>query len=276
VPALLDPKRSTAGIPNTYLSAWAHLYLALVWKLRNNDFYVATHLLEMLLIDPTYARLDFAPDLWEQLFRPHLANIEIWFQQEYENILKVACMPKVPNLLKRGVHNNNHHHQKNDSNGAESIRDEVGFTLIIFNGRTICEVFLFLCVTMMMTTTMMIHEQLEQPPMPMQVPATGDLHQEQVVRLELLNKLYMDCLDMNTQQYAQYYKDWMAYAAGGMRSGDEPSLPKTQTPPTPKQHETPPPPKVAAAGVQTMPLATLIEEEGSDDEVSGKRRINSL
>jgi hypothetical protein len=127
---------------------------------------------------------------------------------------------------------------------------------------------------MMMTT--MIHEQLEQPPMSMQVPATGDLHQEQVVRLELLNKLYMDCLDMNTQQYAQYYKDWMAYAAGGMRSGDEPSLPKTQTPPTPKQHETPPPPKVAAAGVQTMPLATLIEEEGSDDEVSGKRRINSL
>ncbi|CAM6032894.1 unnamed protein product [Sphagnum compactum] len=180
VPALLDPKRTTAGIPNTYLSAWAHLYLALVWKLRNNDFYVATHLLEMLLIDPTYARLDFAPDLWEQLFRPHLANIEIWFQQEYENILK---------------------------------------------------------------------EQLKQPPMSMQVPATGDLHQEQVVRLELLNKLYMDCLDMNTQQYAQYYKDWMAYAAGGMRSGDEPSLPKTQTPPTPKQHETPPPPKPAAESI---------------------------
>ncbi|CAK9276088.1 unnamed protein product [Sphagnum jensenii] len=193
VPALLDPKSSTTGIPNTYLSAWAHLYLALVWKLRNNDFYVATHLLEMLLIDPTYARLDFAPDLWEQLFHPHLANIEIWFQQEYENILKVACTTKVPNLLKRGVHNNNHHHQKNNSH--------------------------------------------------------GDLHQEQVVRLELLNKLYMNCLDMNTQQYAQYYKDWMAYAAGGMRSGDEPSLPKTQTPPTPKQHETPPPPKVAAKSI---------------------------
>ncbi|CAK9232698.1 unnamed protein product [Sphagnum troendelagicum] len=193
VPALLDPKSSTTGIPNTYLSAWAHLYLALVWKLRNNDFYVATHLLEMLLIDPTYARLDFAPDLWEQLFHPHLANIEIWFQQEYENILKVACMTKVPNPLKRGVHSNNHHHQKNNSD--------------------------------------------------------GDLHQEQVVRLELLNKLYMNCLDMNTQQYAQYYKDWMAYAAGGMRSGDEPSLPKTQTPPTPKQHETPPPPKVAAKSI---------------------------
>lgn len=90
VPALLDPKRSTAGIPNSYLSAWAHLYLAFVWKLRNKNVYAASHLLEMFLIDPTYARLDFAPELWDQLFVPHLTNIEVWYQEEYENIFKAA------------------------------------------------------------------------------------------------------------------------------------------------------------------------------------------
>nr|POE88511.1 putative e3 ubiquitin-protein ligase lin-1 [Quercus suber] len=50
VRALLNSNQKTAGVPNFYLSAWAHLNLAYMWKLRNNVHNAALHMLEMFII----------------------------------------------------------------------------------------------------------------------------------------------------------------------------------------------------------------------------------
>ncbi|KAJ7558276.1 hypothetical protein O6H91_04G031600 [Diphasiastrum complanatum] len=87
--ALLDTRSSTAGVPNTYLSAWAHLHLAFVCKLRDDDNKATVHMMEMFLIDPLYARINFAPHLWEILFDSHLTSIHAWYS-EYCNKIQSA------------------------------------------------------------------------------------------------------------------------------------------------------------------------------------------
>lgn len=88
------------------------------------------------------------------------------------------------------------------------------------------------------------------------------------MRLEVLNKLYMDCLDMNTQQYAQYYKDWTDYNASEAESGGEPSFPETQTPTT-YQYES------DDGNMHVIPLATLLEES-ADSCGDEKRSLNHM
>ncbi|KAG6550963.1 hypothetical protein Mapa_007578 [Marchantia paleacea] len=85
--ALLDCRATTAGVANSYLSAWAHLNLAFVWKLRSDDRKAATHMLEMFLVDPLFSRVDFAPALWEHLFLPHLTNIVNWYTKQRQSIV---------------------------------------------------------------------------------------------------------------------------------------------------------------------------------------------
>ncbi|MCO5600119.1 hypothetical protein L7F22_054227 [Adiantum nelumboides] len=87
VSALLDMHHTTAGVPNSYLSAWAHLNLAFVWKLRDDDRKSAAHILEMFLVEPLYARVDFSPALWEKLFLPHLTSILAWYTEQRHQIL---------------------------------------------------------------------------------------------------------------------------------------------------------------------------------------------
>lgn len=87
VSALLNIHHTTAGVPNSYLSAWAHLNLAFVWKLRNDDHNAAAHMLEMFLVEPLYSRVDFAPSLWEHLFLPHLTSIVAWYTEQRHHIL---------------------------------------------------------------------------------------------------------------------------------------------------------------------------------------------
>lgn len=48
--ALLNSNQKTAGVPNFYLSVWAHLNLAYMWKLRNNVHNAGLHMLEMFII----------------------------------------------------------------------------------------------------------------------------------------------------------------------------------------------------------------------------------
>eukprot|EP01018_Ginkgo_biloba_P018780 Gb_32193 [translate_table: standard] len=85
--AMLDSRQTTAGVPNFYLSAWAHLNLAFVWKLRNSDRNAVVHILEMFLVDPLFSRIDFAPELWETLFLPHLRSIVGWYTEERHRIV---------------------------------------------------------------------------------------------------------------------------------------------------------------------------------------------
>lgn len=85
--AMLNSSHTTAGVPNFYLSAWAHLNLAYLWKLKNNIHNAVIHILEMFIIDPFFSRIDFAPELWKSLFLPHMSSIVGWYSEERHRIV---------------------------------------------------------------------------------------------------------------------------------------------------------------------------------------------
>lgn len=90
--ALLNSDQRTAGVPNFYLSAWARLYLSYLWKLRNNDENSVLHVLEMFIVDPFFSRIDFAPELWKDLFLPQMSSIAGWYS-EARHRLMVEVIP---------------------------------------------------------------------------------------------------------------------------------------------------------------------------------------
>ncbi|KAK9059900.1 hypothetical protein SSX86_020604 [Deinandra increscens subsp. villosa] len=85
--AMLDSGDKTAGVPNFYLSAWAHLNLSYLWKLRNNVTNAVLHVLEMFSVDPFFSRIDFAPELWKTLFLPHMSSIVGWYSEERHRVM---------------------------------------------------------------------------------------------------------------------------------------------------------------------------------------------
>lgn len=95
--ALLNSDQRTAGVPNFYLSAWARLYLSYLWKLRNNDENSVLHVLEMFIVDPFFSRIDFAPELWKDLFLPQMSSIVGWYS-EARHRLMVEVIPDSSDL----------------------------------------------------------------------------------------------------------------------------------------------------------------------------------
>lgn len=95
--ALLDPAQVTAGVPNSYLSAWAHLHLAYLARLRGDSRGSALHALEMFDVDPFFARIDFAPELWEVLFLPHMSSIVGWYVEARHRVV-VETIPDAGDL----------------------------------------------------------------------------------------------------------------------------------------------------------------------------------
>ncbi|KAA8528755.1 hypothetical protein F0562_036110 [Nyssa sinensis] len=85
--ARLNSTQKTAGVPNFYLSAWAHLNLAYMWTLRNNVHNAVLHVLEMFIVDPFFSRIDFAPELWKDLFLPHMSSIVGWYSEERHRLV---------------------------------------------------------------------------------------------------------------------------------------------------------------------------------------------
>lgn len=76
----------TSGVPNYKLSACAHLYLSVVYKLQRKDRVAAKHLLQVFCDSPNQARTKLLPELWDYLFSPHLSHLKVWYNQE-ENAL---------------------------------------------------------------------------------------------------------------------------------------------------------------------------------------------
>ncbi|KAJ4981082.1 hypothetical protein NE237_031919 [Protea cynaroides] len=90
VASLSSQKAKTAsihGIPKSYLSACAELYLSIVYKLEKNDRVSAWHLLQVFTDSPFLARTHLLPDLWEHLFLPHLLHLKIWYGKNAELVL---------------------------------------------------------------------------------------------------------------------------------------------------------------------------------------------
>ncbi|KAI4334674.1 hypothetical protein L6164_013391 [Bauhinia variegata] len=72
----------TCGIPNYKLSACAHLYLSVLYKMQRKDKVSAKHLLQVFCDSPRQARTTLMPELWEYLFSPHLSHLKVWYQKE--------------------------------------------------------------------------------------------------------------------------------------------------------------------------------------------------
>ncbi|KAJ7289045.1 hypothetical protein O6H91_Y306000 [Diphasiastrum complanatum] len=92
--AFLDVRATTTGVPNSYLSSLAHLSLAFLWMLRNDDRTAAQHMMDSFVVDPFHSRVDFAPALWERLFLPHLNCIMTWYFDQRQSILSRWAEPE--------------------------------------------------------------------------------------------------------------------------------------------------------------------------------------
>ncbi|KAB2046622.1 hypothetical protein ES319_D01G248300v1 [Gossypium barbadense] len=85
--AMLVSNQKTAGVPNSYLSAWAYLNLSYLWKLRNDVRNSVIYVLEMFIVEPFFSRIDFAPELWKNLFLPHMSSIAGWYAEARHKLI---------------------------------------------------------------------------------------------------------------------------------------------------------------------------------------------
>ncbi|XP_016495370.2 putative E3 ubiquitin-protein ligase LIN-1 [Nicotiana tabacum] len=68
VPASLDEQGETAGIPNNYLVGYSYFYLSVVRKLQGDEWQVAMHFLQALVVSPRLLHTEIATDLCQRLF----------------------------------------------------------------------------------------------------------------------------------------------------------------------------------------------------------------
>lgn len=74
----------TSGISNSVISACGHLYLSVIYQLKKKERISATHLLQVFIDSPFLARTKLVPELWEDVFHPHLLHLDEWYNQEVD------------------------------------------------------------------------------------------------------------------------------------------------------------------------------------------------
>lgn len=74
----------TAEIPNSKLSACAHVYLSVIYTLNRKEKLSARHALQVFCLSPFQARNLLLPELWEILFSPHLLHLKKWYTVEVD------------------------------------------------------------------------------------------------------------------------------------------------------------------------------------------------
>ncbi|XP_061981236.1 putative E3 ubiquitin-protein ligase LIN-1 [Populus nigra] len=80
----------TSGTPNSRLSACAHIYLSVIYKLRKKDKVSAKHLLQVFCDSPFLARTLLLSELWDYLFFPHLSHLKTWYKKEADPLFNTA------------------------------------------------------------------------------------------------------------------------------------------------------------------------------------------
>nr|XP_004296299.2 PREDICTED: putative E3 ubiquitin-protein ligase LIN-1 [Fragaria vesca subsp. vesca] len=89
----------TSGVSNCRLSACAHLYLSVVYKILKKDRVSAKHLLQVFCDSPFTARTILLPELWDYLFLPHLSHLKVWYDQEADSVADAQNGPRKLELL---------------------------------------------------------------------------------------------------------------------------------------------------------------------------------
>ncbi|KAF5930143.1 hypothetical protein HYC85_031016 [Camellia sinensis] len=91
----------TSGIPNSKLSACAHLYLSVIYKLQKKDRIAAKHLLQVFCDSSFQARMMLLPELWDYLFLPHLSHLKAWYIQEADSLADTSIKSRKLKLLEK-------------------------------------------------------------------------------------------------------------------------------------------------------------------------------
>ncbi|KAM7528857.1 hypothetical protein LguiB_032267 [Lonicera macranthoides] len=91
----------TSGIQNCKLSACAHLYLSVIYKLQKKDRIASKHLLQMFCESTFQARTILLPELWENIFLPHLSHLKVWYNQEADSIADLPNKARKLKLLEK-------------------------------------------------------------------------------------------------------------------------------------------------------------------------------
>ncbi|XXG87347.1 hypothetical protein AAC387_Pa11g2060 [Persea americana] len=91
----------TSGVPNSLLAACAHLYLSVIYKLHKKDKVAAKHVLQVFCDAPSQARKSLLPELWDQLFLPHLSHLKMWYDQEADAIPNTSSRLRKLKLLEK-------------------------------------------------------------------------------------------------------------------------------------------------------------------------------
>ncbi|XP_057812073.1 putative E3 ubiquitin-protein ligase LIN isoform X2 [Salvia miltiorrhiza] len=89
-----DSSSSSCRKTNSYISACAHLYLSIVYKIGKNDKISARNLLQVFCDAPFLARTRLLPQLWEHFFLPHLLHLKIWYSNELAGCVNDAHKDK--------------------------------------------------------------------------------------------------------------------------------------------------------------------------------------
>ncbi|XVE78804.1 hypothetical protein DITRI_Ditri14bG0007400 [Diplodiscus trichospermus] len=91
----------TCGVPNSMLSACAHLYLSVIYKLKKKDRVSAKHLLQVFCDSPSQARTNLLREMWEYLFYPHLSHLKAWYNQEANSLSDAPSRERKLKLLEK-------------------------------------------------------------------------------------------------------------------------------------------------------------------------------
>nr|XP_043611866.1 putative E3 ubiquitin-protein ligase LIN-2 [Erigeron canadensis] len=91
----------TSGISNSVLSNCGHLYLSVIYCLQNKERVAARHLLQVFIDSPFSARTTLVPELWDNIFHPHLVHLDDWYNQEIDFLLDDASNPRKLKKLKK-------------------------------------------------------------------------------------------------------------------------------------------------------------------------------
>ncbi|KAG0493762.1 hypothetical protein HPP92_004756 [Vanilla planifolia] len=97
---------SGSGVPYWYLAASAHLYLSILCKIQNKDKASVKHILQIFSDCPYQARTVILPQLWVQLFLPHLSHLKAWRDKEAESIRGTSDIMSALEFLEK-VYNDN-------------------------------------------------------------------------------------------------------------------------------------------------------------------------
>ncbi|KAM4084493.1 hypothetical protein ACB094_08G136400 [Castanea mollissima] len=91
----------TSEIPTAKLSACAHLYLSVIYKLQKKDRFSAQHLLQVFCSSPFQARTILLPELWDYLFLPHLSHLKDWYNKEADSLADALRRTRKLKLLEK-------------------------------------------------------------------------------------------------------------------------------------------------------------------------------